>query len=170
MTALRAHIFVVAAIISGVGTTVLHAQHPSDRPAVVTAKKAEFYFPRPYRQLEAPIRPPIGYFAWRINVEGGPKFSVALYTPKPVRTDNDREIVASAILRACPSTESPIHECTLPINGKFWLDVLSIHIELYDERIIKGLRRFRPLGFWRAIIEPGGHYEIDQRLFVYPRF
>jgi hypothetical protein len=119
-------------------------------------------FPRPNREIDAPTPALLGIYAWRFTIESSSRVSVVLYTPDPVRSNDHEEVLRAAILRRCPSTTSTIEECTLPVKGKFKVNPASIRVEITDESIVSTVRRFRPAAFWRIVIEPGGHYEVDQ--------
>lgn len=135
---------------------------PHFRDAEVYRDEIVVAFPRPNREIDAPTPALLGHYAWRFTIESSSKVSIALYTPTPVQSRDHEEVLRSAILRRCPSTTSTIEECTIPVKGRFKVNPASIRVEITDEAIVSTVRAARPQTFWRIVIEPGGHYEVDQ--------
>lgn len=142
---------------------------PHDRRAEISPRGIEVSFPLPYRELEAPNPPVLGFYAWRMTIESEPKLSVVLYTPEPVRTNNVEEIMRKAVLRLCPSTTSTIDECTTPVKGRGRVNPASIKMDITDPAVVSRVRRARPGAYWRSVIEPGGMYSVKQMPFRYVR-
>jgi hypothetical protein len=135
---------------------------PHFRDAEVHDDRLVLTFPLPNREIDAPNPPLLGIYAWRFTVESEPKISIVLYTPTPVRSSDHEEVLRVAIIRQCPSTTSPIEECTTPVEGTAKVNPASIRMEITDKAVLSAIRARHPRAFWRIVIEPGGHYEVDQ--------
>jgi hypothetical protein len=135
---------------------------PHFRDAEVHDDKLVLTFPLPNRELDAPTPPLLGIYAWRFTIEAEPKISIVLYTPTPVRSNDHEEILRAAIIRQCPSTTSTVEECRTPVEGMAKVNPASIRMEITDKKILSAIRLWQPQAFWRIVIEPGGHYEVDQ--------
>lgn len=140
---------------------------PHDRRAEVLRDRIVFSFPLPYREITPPHPPKLGFYAWRVTIESEPALSIVLTTSEPMRTGDYAQVLEKASLRLCPSTTSTIAECTTPIEGRGRRNPASIKIELTDKTLVNRIRKVRPEAYWRTVIEPGGHFLVDQVFFIY---
>ena len=172
----RHHIaFAVAIACSSVlGLQSLEAQTkgfraPEDWPAEVSLDKIIFSFPLPYSEVEKPKPPTLGHYAWRVTIESKPATSFVLFTTKPIATDQFKDLIEASTLRLCPATTSTIEECTTPLKGNGHVSGERVTIDIRDLTIVNQIRKLRPEAYWRTVIEPGGHYQVDQLYFLYKR-
>jgi hypothetical protein len=143
---------------------------PHFRDAEVHDDKLVFTFPLPNREIDAPKVPLLGIYAWRVTIESNPKVSIVLYTPTPIRSNDHEEVLRAAIIRRCPSTTSTVEECTAPVAGHAQVNPASIRMEITEQSLLSEIRARYPRTFWRIVIEPGGHYEVDQLEIQYRCF